>query len=91
MGGTGEKIVGGVQRPCIGEICCGDFRLGGAADGEKIVIGHGGAGDDRKIPGAGVVIFILEAVGVGKMRIGAAQCGGLLIHQIHKIGDGAAD
>ena len=80
MGGTGEKIVGGVQRPGVGEVRCGNFRLCGAADGEKIVIGHGSAGDDRKISGAGVMIFFLETVGIGKMRIGAAQCCGLLIH-----------
>ena len=52
---------------------------------------QGGAGDDSHVPGGGVMVFIVVAVGVGKMGARAAQYIGGLIHQIHKGGNGAAD
>lgn len=49
---------------------------------------HGPAGQIGHIPGAGVMVFIVQAVGVGIMGVGQAQFFGLGVHLFHAAGNG---
>ena len=46
---------------------------------------HGRQRDLQQVPGGGVVVLVMQAVGVDKMGIGTAQLPGGVVHQLHKI------
>ena len=48
------------------------------------------AGDHRHIPGGGVQLLIVQAGGVGKMRVGKAQLLRLIVHGLHTALNAAA-
>ena len=50
---------------------------------------HGGLDDQGQVGGGGVVVFVVEAVGVGEVGAGAAQGLGLVVHQLDKGLNGA--
>ena len=66
--------------------------------GRRQVIGQGGGncahrtvlksslGDQRHVIGRGIVVIVVEPVGIGKMRVGAAQGRGPGVHHIRKLG-----
>ena len=86
---VGDKGVGGVQLPDIGFVGGGDVIGFAAADGHEQVVLHGLPGDEVDIPGGGIVVGIGQAVGVCKMGPLAAQLRGPLVHQCHKVRNGA--
>ena len=46
---------------------------------------HGRQRDLQQVPGGGVVVLVMQAVGVDKMGIGAAELIGTLVHQANEI------
>ena len=82
-----EKVVGAGKGAGAHQVGFG----GGVAFGrhhlaEGFVL-HGLLGDDGHIPCGGKVIVVMQAVGIGKMRGGAAKGHGSLVHQVHKAAD----
>ena len=81
---VGEQRVGGVQLPCLG-LVGGRHLIGhGAGDGHEGLMLHGLPEEQIDIVGGGIVVHIVQAVGVGKVGAGAAQLLRPLVHQLHK-------
>ena len=59
------------------------------ANGCEQLVLHGFPSHKINVPGGGVVLRIMQAIGIHKMGALAAKLLGALIHQIHKTGDGA--
>ena len=87
----GEKVVGGVVGPGVGEIGGGDLNDLGVADGHEHLVLHGLLGDEVEVPGGGIVVGVLKAVGVGKVGVLTADGVGPGVHVIHEGLDGAGD
>ena len=69
----------------------GGHRVGGRGDdlAENLVL-HGHLGDEGEVVGGGIVRLVVIAVRVGKVRAGAADFGGAVVHHGHKFGYAAA-
>ena len=59
----------------------GDFKVS--------VVLQGGLQNQGQIVGGRVVVFVVDAHRVGKVGVLAAQLGGLPVHMVHKVLDGA--
>ena len=84
VSGGGDELVGGVELALLAYVGGGDGVLGRVGNLPEFGVGHGGLDDERQILGGGVVILVVEAVGVGKVGAGAAQLRGLFVHQRHE-------
>ena len=62
----------------------GQVPGGAARDAHKVVVLHGGGQDLGHVGCAGVVVVVVQAAGVHKVRVDAAQLGGLLVHHVGK-------
>ena len=81
----GQHPVGGVGGANILRVFLGVIVVGGGGgDLRKVGQAHGILGDGDHVPGGGVVVFVVKAVGVGKVGVGAAQLRGFFVHQLHK-------
>ena len=73
-----------MQLPCLG-LVGGRHLIGhGAGDGHEGLMLHGLPEEQIDIVGGGIVVHIVQAVGVGKVGAGAAQLLRPLVHQLHK-------
>ena len=88
---VGQQVVGGVQLALCVEIGGGNGIGGGVADGHEVRVFHGGLGNKVHIPGRGVVLGVMEAVGVDEVGVLTAQIRRLGVHGCHKGGHGAGD
>lgn len=73
------------------EIGGGDLNDLGVADGHEHLVLHGLLGDEVEVPGGGIVVGVLKAVGVGKVGVLTADGVGPGVHVIHEGLDGAGD
>ena len=83
-GGVEHQPVGGVDGAALLEVGGGQIIAGRAGDGPEGLIFQGLHGDFRHVPGGGVVLLVVEAVGIDKVGAGAAQIPGGLVHQLHE-------
>ena len=88
-GGGVDESVGVGKLALRGHVGGGHGVAHGVADLHEQVKAHRLLGDQEHIAGGGVVIFVGQTVGVGKVGAGAAQLLGAGIHHVHKAGDGA--
>ena len=83
---VGQHAVGGVGRADVLLIPHGMVVVGrGGGDFRKVGQAHGVLGDGNHVPGRGVVVLVVQAVGIGEMGVGAAQLLGLLVHQLDEV------
>ena len=95
--GVARILAGGEQRVGVDEAALGreiggrDSVVGGGDDLPEGGVGHGLLGHLVDVPGRGVVVGVVQTVGVGKVGARHAQLLGSLVHAIHKGGDVPAD
>ena len=88
---VGQQVVGGIQVPLAAHVRGGDGGGGRVADGHKVGVFHGGLRDKVHIPGGGVVLGVVEAVGIREMGVFTAKLRRLVVHGGHKGVDRAGD
>ena len=84
-----EEVVGGVIGAGGGKVGGGDLNDLGVADGHEHLVLHRFLSNQIEIPGGGVVVGILKAVGIGKVGILTANGLGTGIHLLDEGIDGA--
>ena len=87
MEGGGEQGVGVIQRPLPGEVGGGDGIGPGGDDLPEGGVGHGLLGHFEDVPGGGIVVIAVQAVGVDEVGAAHPQFLGPLVHLLHEGGD----
>ena len=88
---VGDKGVGGVELPDVGHVG-GRHIIGLAAhDGHERLVFHSLPGEQIDVPSCGIMVRVVEPVGICEVGAGAAKLRRPLVHQVHKGADGAAD
>ena len=80
-----------MQDALIIEVGCRDHILAHAGQFPEGGVLHGGLTDKKEVPGGGVLLAVMEAVGIGEMGVLAAQLLRALVHGGHKGADVARD
>ena len=90
---VGAKQLGhfGIQTAGAVHVGAGQRIGGGGSDLSEGFILHRFAGNQRHVARRGIVVIVMQAAGIDKMRIGAANGGCVLIHRFSKSVDAAAD
>ena len=86
-----DQVVGGAQGAGGADIGGGDDDGGRVADGHQLLVLHGLFGNEVHIPGGGVVLGVVDAVGIDEVGVFAAQGLGPGVHLSHKGGHGTGD
>ncbi len=81
---VGHQSVGVVEDPFRMEVGGGNSVAHRGDDLAEVGVLHGLQAHPGHVPGGGVVVVVVVAVGIHKVRARHAQFGGALIHQVHK-------
>lgn len=91
MLGGGQQTVGVEQTAGLGQVGGGDGIAAGGDDLPERRVGHGLLGHAVDVPGCGVVVGVVQAMGIDKVGARHPQLLGTLVHQLHKRGDISTD
>ena len=83
----GQQAVGVVELPGLAHVGGGGVVPAGGDDLPEGRVGHGLLGHAVDIPGGGVVVVVVEAVGIDEMGACHAQLLRPLVHPLHEGGD----
>ncbi|MPN02420.1 hypothetical protein SDC9_149636 [bioreactor metagenome] len=88
---VGEQVVGGMETASIGEVGGGNLRHAHVADLHEFRIFQCRYRNEVQVPRGGIVLRVVQTVGIGKVGILAAKLLGFGVHGIHKSVHTAAD
>ena len=86
-----DEEVGVVQLAFLRGVGGGDGVAAGVADAHKVRVLQRRLGDEVQVPGGGVVLGVVVAVGVHEMGVLTAQFRRLGVHPLHEAVHGAGD
>ena len=86
-----DEKISVVQLPLVGHVGGRDGVGAGVADGHKHRVLQRRLGDEVQVPGGGVMLGVVVAVGIHEMGVLTAQLLGFGVHPVHEAFHGAGD